>query len=173
MRPWTTALLRVVAAVAGVSAAAALALFIDRLHHPGAVDVLAALADLGLVAAFGALHSLTAAGTVKRRLERLDPALPRATHLVGSAAMVAALILLWQPVGWTIWELTGHAAGLVEAGYWVLLALGAAAILQLDALAFFGLRGERPAEGFRTSGPTGSCGTRSTQRSSWPSPARR
>jgi methanethiol S-methyltransferase len=147
-----TMAVRVLGALAGVAAAAALAVFIDRLYHSGPIDPLAGLVNVGLVVAFGALHSFTAARRIKRRLAALSPALPRTAHLVGSAAAVAALIVFWQPVGGTIWNLDGTPAYAVEAAYWLLLAAGTAAIVQLDPLAFFGLRDERPGAGFRASG---------------------
>jgi protein-S-isoprenylcysteine O-methyltransferase Ste14 len=144
--------LRLVGAAAGVGAGAVLAVFIFRLAPADGVRPLAALADLALVAAFCAAHSLTASRRVKRRLDRVSPALPRAAHLLLTAAGVAAIAGLWQTVGGTVWSVGGAGAGAMDVAYWLLLGLGTLAILKLDALAFFGLRQERPDGSFAVTG---------------------
>ena len=144
--------LRALGAAAGVAAGALLAVFIFRLDGGGPVRPLAAVADLGIVAAFCVAHSFTASRRVKRRLERVSPALPRAAHLLVTAAGVAAIAALWQRVGGEIWSVGGRPGAAIDVAYWLLLALGTLVILKLDALAFFGLRQERADGTFAVTG---------------------
>ena len=140
--------IRVVGGFLGIVAAGWLALLIAGLGGARPLSPAAIALDLVLVGGFGLLHSLTATTAVRGRLERRSVALPRAAHLAGSLVGVAALAALWRPVGGTLWTAEGLAGSALDSAYWVLLAVGSLAIVQLDPLAFFGLRAEQAGGAF-------------------------
>jgi len=100
--------------------------------------------DLALVALFGVQHSVMARPWFKRRWTRLVPEpAERATYVLCSGAALALLAWQWQPVGGTIWRVSGagRIAVLACAAAGWALALGATfAISHTD---LFGLRQAR------------------------------
>ena len=84
---------------------------------PGAVWP-SLLINVSLLWAFGFQHSLTARTWFKKRWTRIVPHhLERTTYLYMTAAMTAALVLLWQPVPVVIWSVDNAVAS------WVIIAL--------------------------------------------------
>lgn len=103
----------------------------------------AALAiDVGLLAAFAVLHSLSARSGWKRRLGRSIPAaLERSTYTLLAGLSLSALMWLWRPLPEPLWRIEAEwlraaLTGASAAG-WV---IGLIAILTLGHLDLFGLR---------------------------------
>lgn len=97
--------------------------------------------NLALIGLFGLHHSVTARRWFKARWTRLiTPALERATYLWMSAAAVALLILLWQPVPVTLWYVGEPlAAGATWAAFLAVWGLMFSATFPIGHFRFFGL----------------------------------
>jgi protein-S-isoprenylcysteine O-methyltransferase Ste14 len=109
----------------------------------------AVLVDLGLVLLFGVQHSLMARPAFKRWWTRfVPPAAERSVYVLASSLALVALIVLWQPLPGTVWQVTGALAG----GLNVLFVAGAmwlfAACLQIDGLHLGGVRQALEAAGW-------------------------
>lgn len=109
----------------------------------GSLDnaLVAALIDIGLVALFGLQHSLMARSGFKAWLTRVVPnGLERATYVLASSAIGFVMLLLWQPIPFTIWHVTGALADIA----WALFAIGWILLLwagvAFDLFELFGLR---------------------------------
>ena len=123
----------------------------------------AALANLGLIALFSVPHSVMARPGFKAWWTRIVPAeLERSTYVLVACVLMAALLLLWQPLGPTVWDVRAPAAraalwALFGAG-WLMIPLVSLAINHFDLFgsrqAWLAFRG-RPYEHlpFKTPGP--------------------
>lgn len=98
-------------------------------------------ANLGLIGLFGLHHSVMARRWFKARWTRLiPPALERATYLWMSAAAVALLILFWQPIPVTLWQVTEPLpAGAIWAAFLAVWGLMFSATFPIGHFRFFGL----------------------------------
>lgn len=85
------------------------------------------LVNIMLILLFGMQHSVMARKSFKQWLCRFIPeALERSTFLIGSAAVLIALVIFWQPLSGNVWQ--------VSHGVWanvllVVAALGWALVL--------------------------------------------
>ncbi|HET6967453.1 MAG TPA: isoprenylcysteine carboxylmethyltransferase family protein [Ornithinibacter sp.] len=97
--------------------------------------------DVALLLLFAVQHSVMARRPVKRALERwVPPALERTAFVLATAACLAAVLALWQPVAGWVWHVDGPWALVLWSGFvagWV-LALGSTFLV--DHLEFTGLR---------------------------------
>lgn len=110
-----------------------MALFVGDLLLPRTVDSVpaagtalpagAALAiDLGLILLFGLQHSIMARPRFKRWWTRMVPAeIERSTYVLSSCVALAAIMLLWQPLGGVVWEVTHPVA---RAVLWAVFGVG-------------------------------------------------
>ena len=108
---------------------------------PAGAPWAAAATDLGLLAGFAVLHSLTARAPWKRLLGRWVPAgLERSTYVLIAAGSLTALVWLWRPLPQPLWRVeTAWLATLVQAlsaAGWLLCL---AAVHTLGHLRLFGL----------------------------------
>lgn len=113
---------------------------VDR--PPGIAPAGAILVNIGLIALFGAQHSLMAREGVKQRLARLvSPGLVRSFYLLATCFTLWLLYLLWQPIGGYVWRVE-NAAG--AALLWALFVsgwlLGGVCILLMHAGELFGFK---------------------------------
>jgi protein-S-isoprenylcysteine O-methyltransferase Ste14 len=100
------------------------------------------LANAGLVVLFGVQHSVMARPWFKRRWTRLVPqVVERSTYVLVSSVALVLLVALWQPAGFTLWDVQSPALRAL------LLALSAAGWLMVVGSSFlinhfdlFGLR---------------------------------
>lgn len=102
---------------------------------------LALLVNAALILLFAGQHSAMARPAFKQRLARLLPrSVERATYVLASDLALAHLLLLWQPVGGTLWR----AEGLASAVLWALFVAGWAIVAWTTFLIhhfeLFGLR---------------------------------
>ncbi len=97
--------------------------------------------NVGLLALFGAHHSLTARTSFKRWWTRWVPEpIERATYLYMTAALTAALVLCWQPIPATVWQVNGPAlSAALITGYLLTWTLMFASTFHFGHLGFFGL----------------------------------
>ena len=102
---------------------------------------LAGLIDVCLVGLFGLQHSLTARTSFKRWWTQLIPApIERATYLYMTTAMTALLLLFWQPIAITLWEVRAPSVVIgIRVAYLGLWGVMTAATFQFGHLSFFGL----------------------------------
>ncbi len=101
----------------------------------------AAAIDAGLVGLFGLHHSVTARTSFKRWWTKIIPApIERATYLYMTAAMTAMLVVLWQPIPITIWNVEGSiAASMIVAAYLGVWMMMVAATFHFGHFKFLGL----------------------------------
>jgi methanethiol S-methyltransferase len=102
----------------------------------------AVLFNVALALAFALQHSIMARPAFKERWEKVVPAAAqRATFMLGTALTLAPMVLLWQPMPATIWEVTTpeFRIGLLAlaVGGWTYLFLATFAINHFE---LFGLR---------------------------------
>lgn len=102
----------------------------------------AALADLGLVLAFGIQHSCMARPWFKRRLTRVVPEpVERATYVAAASAALGGLIVFWQPIPGEVWRVDSFVGQCV---LWAVFAFGWSTVLfttfLIDHFELFGLR---------------------------------
>lgn len=96
----------------GMASVAYMAGFIANIGVPKAIGDgaagspwTAALTDAGLLWLFGLHHSITARASFKRWWTKFVPAaIERATYVYMTAGLIALLVLLWQPIPTTIWD---------------------------------------------------------------------
>ena len=97
--------------------------------------------DLGLLALFAVQHSVMARRAVKVWLRRWVPAsLERTTFVLATNLCLVVLLVLWQPWGGQVWDVSGPAAMVLWslfAGGWI---LAIAATFAVDHLELTGLR---------------------------------
>jgi predicted metal-dependent hydrolase/protein-S-isoprenylcysteine O-methyltransferase Ste14 len=102
---------------------------------------LALAIDLALICAFGLQHSMMARPAWKRWLGRRLPAsVERSSYVIAASLVLALVMLAWQPIGGTVWQLGGFWAHAMTAGYVAGVALVYAAALWLDHVHLLGLR---------------------------------
>lgn len=112
--------------------------------------------DAALLALFASHHSLFARDAVKRALTVVPTPLLRSSYVWVSSVLLIAVILLWQPIGGTLYAVTGLRAmlhALLQASG---VALIARAVSGLDPLELAGIRqATRPTrpEPLQISGP--------------------
>jgi len=103
-------------------------------HQAAAINVL-------LISLFGLVHSVMARPAFKRQWTKIIPkAAERATYVFQSSALLAAIMLFWQPIPLVIWSANGVAEVLLLAvffGGWGLIVIS---IFALDHFEFTGLR---------------------------------
>ena len=101
----------------------------------------AATIDAALIGLFGLHHSITARAAFKRWWTRIiPPPIERATYLYMTAAMTAALILLWRPIPLTLWEVQSPwLAVIIHCTYLATCAMIVAATFHFGHFGFFGL----------------------------------
>ena len=76
--------------------------------------------NIGLVALFGATHSIMARDWFKRWLTRFVPEVAeRSTYVLQASLFLALVIWQWQPMPQTIWHVEGDAALLFYAAFGV------------------------------------------------------
>lgn len=107
---------------------------------PGPVAV-AIVVDLGLVVAFGVVHSVLARASVKALLRRWVPAAAeRSLYVAVASVQLAMICALWMPLPAIVWS----ASGVLASALAVTQALGwgfaFASTFMIDHLALFGLR---------------------------------
>ena len=76
------------------------------IDSPGATESLAGvILDVGLIALFGAQHSVMARPGFKRWLTRFWPAgIERSLYVLATVAVLDILFLLWRPMPTTVWS---------------------------------------------------------------------
>jgi methanethiol S-methyltransferase len=91
--------------------------------------LVAALIDLSLIALFGMQHSLMARPWFKQQTLRLPAPFERCTYVHAANLTLFLLIIGWQPVSATVWEvpsgLAAHALWALFGVGWLILFLGA------------------------------------------------
>jgi protein-S-isoprenylcysteine O-methyltransferase Ste14 len=107
-------------------------------RSPAAVAV---TVDAALLLLFAAQHTVMARPWFKRRWTRLVPEpAERATFVLAATAVLALLLWCWQPVGGTLWHLSGPGTDAVLAVYaagWLIAISSTFGISHFD---LFGLR---------------------------------
>ena len=113
----------------------------------------AAMIDAALVGLFGLHHSITARASFKRWWTRfIPPPIERATYLYMTAAMTAALVLLWRPIPLTLWEVQSPwLAAIIHGIYLATCVMMVAATFHFGHFGFFGLA--QAWQNFRASPP--------------------
>lgn len=103
---------------------------------------LSILIDAGLIALFGLHHSSTARRSFKRWWTGyLPPAMERATYLYMTAVMSCVLVVFWQPVPITVWQVdNGVFAAAIVVAYLITCAMMLAATFHFGHFHFFGLQ---------------------------------
>lgn len=112
-------------------------------HDPAASAAVAVAVaiDLALIALFGLQHSVMTLPAWKRWLARWLPAsIERSTYVLAASLVLAGVMLGWQPIGGTVWQLHGAWAHVMIAGYVAGFALVYVAALWLDHFHLLGLR---------------------------------
>lgn len=112
------------------------------MDSPGSADWTTALMiDAGLLSLFAVQHSVMARPWFKRLLTKVVPvAIERSTYVLASSLALIVLYWKWQPLGGTIWEVTGTGAALVYCVFafgWTLVLFTTFVINHFD---LFGLR---------------------------------
>ena len=98
--------------------------------------------DALLIGVFAVQHSVMARPAFKRWLAKFLPTeMERSVYVLASALALVALVLLWEPLGGTVWDLRGSVAGTM---LYVLHALGWLTVVSstffIDHFDLFGLR---------------------------------
>lgn len=109
---------------------------------PSTPVIPALLLDVGLIALFGAQHSIMARTTWKRWWTSIvPPTLERSLYVLVASCILLALFWLWRPVSTTIWQVWNP---LLRAGIYGLCLVGWGIVVlstfQIDHLYLFGLR---------------------------------
>lgn len=107
---------------------------------PGALWPSVAM-NLGLIWLFGLHHSATARRWFKSRWTRIvPPSLERATYLYMTSVATGVLVIFWQPVPITVWQIEGTAAyWAIWAAYLGVWGMMFAATFHFGHFGFFGL----------------------------------
>ncbi|MBZ0216368.1 MAG: hypothetical protein K8F25_07445 [Fimbriimonadaceae bacterium] len=102
---------------------------------------LAVLIDMTLIGLFGLHHSFTARTSFKRWWTKIVPApIERATYLYMTSITTALLIIFWQPIPVTIWQVESTwAIGLIYTAYLAIWGMMFAATFHFGHFGFFGL----------------------------------
>jgi protein-S-isoprenylcysteine O-methyltransferase Ste14 len=114
----------------------------------GASPAVALLVDAALLALFAVQHSVMARPAFKRWWTRFVPS----TYVLSASLVLIALYAFWQPFAAPVWTLTGAAAAVVMAVFWLGWALVLVSTFLINHFELFGLaqvyerlRGARPA----------------------------
>lgn len=112
------------------------------INSGAAVDpALAVAIDLGLIALFGAAHSLMARDRFKRVWTRIvPPAAERSTYVWQSSLLLGLIMWQWQPLPVTIWQIDGPAALAIVGIFIASLGLIQLATFQIDHFELVGLK---------------------------------
>ena len=102
----------------------------------------ALMIDVLLLAAFALQHSVMARPGFKRILTRIIPeAAERSTYVLASSLAMIALFAWWQPIGGTVWNVTGPIARSgITSVYFMGFGLVLMATLLINHFDLFGLR---------------------------------
>jgi protein-S-isoprenylcysteine O-methyltransferase Ste14 len=101
---------------------------------------LAALWDVALFSAFALHHSVLARPFAKRRVERLVPVdLLRSSYVWVASLLLTAMCVSWQPVGGSVYRITGAAAVALGALQVLGVIVGLLAIRRIDIRDLAGL----------------------------------
>ncbi|HEX8797345.1 MAG TPA: isoprenylcysteine carboxylmethyltransferase family protein [Terriglobales bacterium] len=102
----------------------------------------ALMIDVLLLAAFALQHSVMARPGFKRILTRIIPeAAERSTYVLASSLAMIALFAWWQPIGGTVWNVTGPIArSAITSVYFMGFGLVLMATLLINHFDLFGLR---------------------------------
>jgi methanethiol S-methyltransferase len=118
--------------------------------------------DAALVTGFALHHSLFARDWIKRRLGMIPPSMIRSFYVWIASLLLAAVVLLWQPIGGQLYDVRG-ARAIVHAavqliGLWVI----ARSVAGLDPLELAGIRqashsvrADSPPQELQVTGPYG------------------
>ena len=97
--------------------------------------------DVGLIAAFGVVHSVMAREAFKRRWVRVVPsACERSTFVLTTVVLLGCLIAFWRPLPGTVWEVHGPAAMVLTVASWAGWSLAVFATFAVDHAHLFGLQ---------------------------------
>jgi protein-S-isoprenylcysteine O-methyltransferase Ste14 len=108
---------------------------------PRAAVPVAVAIDLLLLLLFAVQHTVMARPWFKRRWTRIVPEPAERTTFVLAASLVLALLFwLWQPIGGTVWSLSGPAAGPLWAVYTAGWAAAVTSTFLVSHSDLFGLR---------------------------------
>lgn len=108
---------------------------------PRAAMPAAAAIDLLLLSLFAVQHTVMARPWFKRRWTRVVPSpAERATFVLAASLVLALLFWLWQPVGGTVWNLSGAGAGALWAVYAAGWAAAVGSTFLISHFDLFGLR---------------------------------
>ncbi len=103
--------------------------------------VSAVIIDLGLIALFGATHSIMARDWFKRWLTRYVPDVAeRSTYVLQASLFLALTIWQWQPMPQAIWHVEGNAALVFYAAFGIGAILLLWSTFLIDHFELFGLR---------------------------------
>lgn len=98
-------------------------------------------ADLALLLLFAVQHSVMARRQVKSWLSRRMPgALERTAYVLATDVCLVLLLVLWQPWGGEIWQVTGAGAAIIWSVFAAGWVLAIAATFAIDHLELMGLR---------------------------------
>ena len=111
-------------------------------HDDGGNPVAAVAIDLGLVALFGASHSVMARASFKRAWTRVIPAAAeRSVYVLVASALLALLCWSWRPLpGPTLWSASGVAATVLMTGQVLGFGIALLSSFLIDHYELFGLR---------------------------------
>ena len=124
-------------------------LFIGNIHvtpsldSPGGGNVLQAiLINAGLLGLFALQHSIMARPAFKRVFTKFIPEpIERATYVLASSVLLAAIVYFWQPMGGIIWHISDPTATTILYSLFVLgWAVLLLASIQINHFDLFGLR---------------------------------
>lgn len=104
-------------------------------------NIIAALVNIGLLVLFGLQHSVMARKSYKAwSAKHIDPTLERSMYVLASGLAILIMLIFWQPMGGTVWQLTGKAAPLMWVAFVAGWAYLFAATFAIDHFDLFGLR---------------------------------
>ena len=99
-----------------------------------------AVVDVLLITAFAAHHSVFARDSIKRRLSIIPERMMRSFYVWIASVLLAAVVLLWRPIGGALYDLGGAQAAAHAAlqlfGLWIMVR----SVAGLDPLELAGIR---------------------------------
>jgi protein-S-isoprenylcysteine O-methyltransferase Ste14 len=107
-------------------------------RHPAAAAV---AVDLALLLLFAVQHTAMARAGFKAWLTRRVPhGLERSTYVLASSAVLALVLAARQPIGGSVWDLHGVAAGAAWTAFAIGWTIAISSTFMIDHLDFLGLR---------------------------------